>query len=104
MPMLKSDVRALETAIASVLRLKMKRVREILATQRNRDSLYFVRNSLQGCVVVPKPDDSFLVVFAARPGGGFWMATTIAVDQADLAAWAALPASQRALPEGLPAH
>lgn len=102
--MLKSDVRALETAIASVLRLKLKRVREILATQRSRDSLSLVRSSLQGCVVVPKPDDSFLVVFAPKPGGGLWMITTIAVDQADLAAWAALPASERAMPEGLPAH
>lgn len=103
--MLKSDIRILEKAIAETLRLKLKRVREILASDDNAWRLKMLRSSgMDGCAIVPDETDDMVVIYVPGPNGRLRMSDVLKVEHADLAVWRALPGTDRAQPANMPVY
>lgn len=103
--MLKSDMRALESAIASTLRIGKKQARAIMTRGINHERLiYTAGHDMRDCIIVPKPHDDYVVVFPKCHDGRHRMLLTLILDPSDLDAWNALPSEDRAVPACIPAH
>jgi hypothetical protein len=102
--MLTADIRLLEKAIASTLRLKTKRVREILRSGDNAWRIQRVSGrGMDRCAIVPDQDElPMIVVYVPDAGGTLRMVEVLKVEPSDLDAWRALPAADRALPANMP--
>jgi hypothetical protein len=59
---------------------------------------------MDDCIVVPKAEDDFIVVFPKCLDGRYRMLLTLNLEPSDLDAWRALPPEERAVPAGIPAH
>jgi hypothetical protein len=101
--MLKADLALLVKAISSTLRIKPKRVREILVMDSNAWRLQRASGrDMARCAIVPEVDDLMIVVYVPDAGGTLRMNEVLKVEACDLVAWRALPETDRAPPANMP--
>lgn len=102
--MLNADLRLLEKAIAATLRLKIKRVREILRIDDNNWRVQCMSGrGMDRCAIVPDQDEwPMIVVYVPDAKGTLRMVEGFKLEQCDLENWRKLPAADRAPPANMP--